>query len=48
MTDTQHAPQARHIERMRKILHAQNPALIAEAMRQEKDRQRLRRLFGTA
>ncbi|ASR85872.1 hypothetical protein SEA_PAOLA_84 [Mycobacterium phage Paola] len=48
MTDTQHAPRPRDIERMRKILHAQNPALVAEAMRQEADRQRLRRLFGTA
>ncbi|AHZ95646.1 hypothetical protein PBI_OKIROE_85 [Mycobacterium phage OkiRoe] len=33
---------------LRKILHAQNPALVAEAMRQECDRQRLRRLFGAA
>ncbi|AIM50421.1 hypothetical protein PBI_OMNICRON_88 [Mycobacterium phage Omnicron] len=46
MTDTQHAPQPRGIGRMRDLAHAQNPALVAEAMRQEADRQRLRRLFG--
>ncbi|WVX89704.1 hypothetical protein SEA_FEYRE_85 [Mycobacterium phage Feyre] len=52
MTDTQGAnwrnPDPAQRVELRKILHAQNPALIAEAMRQEADRQRLRRLFGAA
>ncbi|QXN73826.1 hypothetical protein SEA_SOSEPH_83 [Mycobacterium phage SoSeph] len=43
MTDTQHEPD---VSRLTKLIHRQNPALIAEALRQEKDRQRLRRLFG--
>lgn len=32
--------------RLRSIAHAPNGALIAEAMRQEQDPRRLRRLFG--
>ncbi|AJK27413.1 hypothetical protein PBI_KRATIO_84 [Mycobacterium phage Kratio] len=45
MTDTQHVPD---LSRLTKIMQGQNPAFVLEAIRQEKDRQRLRRLFGPA